>query len=86
MKMSKIVSGKNAKNGKLTLLQTLESCFGQFGIYRYAENFVYATSTFYFYKKNLIIMYTSILTWLIVRAFSLKYQKNPQLVILNTKI
>jgi hypothetical protein len=31
-------------------------------------------------------MYTSILTWLIVRAFSLKYQKNPQLVILNTKI
>jgi hypothetical protein len=64
MKMSKIVPGKNAKNGKLTLLQTLESCFGQFGIYRYAENFVYATSTFYFYRKKInyyIYKYTNLI-------------------------
>jgi hypothetical protein len=62
MKMSKIVPGKNAKNGKLTLLQTVESCFGQFG--KYAENFVYATSTFYFYKKKInyyVYKYTNLI-------------------------
>ena len=48
--MSKIVLGKNAENEKLTLLQTVENCFGQLG--QNAENYVYDTLRLYFCKKN----------------------------------
>ncbi len=43
--------GKNAKNGKVTILQTVENCFGQLG--KNAENDVHNTlRLLYFCKKN----------------------------------
>ncbi len=42
--------GKNAENGKVTLLQTVENCFGQLG--KNAKNDVNNTLRLYFCKKN----------------------------------
>jgi light-regulated signal transduction histidine kinase (bacteriophytochrome) len=49
--MSKMVLGKNAENEKLTLLQTVENCFGQLG--QNAENDVHNTLRLYFCEKCL---------------------------------
>jgi hypothetical protein len=49
-----MVLGKNAENEKLTLLQTVENCFGQLG--QNAENYVYDTLRLYFCKKNGVLV------------------------------
>jgi hypothetical protein len=49
--MSKMVLGKNAENGKLTLLQNVENCFIRLG--QNAENDVHNTLRLYFCEKCL---------------------------------
>ena len=46
-----MVLGKNAENGKLTLLQNVENCFIQLG--QNAENDVHNTLRLYFCEKCL---------------------------------